>query len=79
MKYRIYYDKTEDGVAWWSIDEGTQDTEVRVRWISINPGVALNNGCNTNPHKPSEPSAWFETYNATCSIMNGGALFSAVA
>jgi len=60
--YRVYYDrKDEYGVVWWSVDEGDQSTEIKVKGVVICQCEVLTMTANPNiPQKRDEPTGWVE-------------------
>jgi len=61
MKFRVYFNRKNEFPQVWSIDYGTQESEINVQRVELN-------GCNaTTVYKPegvtdfnSMPCAWFE-------------------
>lgn len=75
-KFRAYFNKRSEAPAVWSIDEGSQDSEINI----IN--FVIGTGCKTesffNGEKPNEnsPVAWFEITAVGFSIHRGIAYFT---
>lgn len=59
MRYRIYFNRSSDAPLVWSVDAGTQDTEINVSRIEIH--TPLESFYNGNKPNPDSPVAWFET------------------
>ena len=88
QRWRVYYDKTDDGKVWWSVDNGDVSTEIRVRWFTLCGGLAAYgnsrppnapwpSGLNTQPTfiDKDEPTAWLEIPTAVAQFMNGCVTF----
>lgn len=59
--WRIYYDRRDDdGKVWWSIDNGTTATEIKVSWFVLNVAGVLSRAPET--HVKGDPSGWIEVY-----------------
>lgn len=70
--WRVYYDRRdESGKVWWSVDNGTMSTEIKVSWF--NCMCPLSSQCSY-VHVEGEPSAWF-SFEATAEFKDGGVLF----
>ena len=59
LRYRIYFNRRSDAPLVWSVDEGSQETEINVSRVEIlTPIKSFYNGKTPNP---DSPVAWFET------------------
>lgn len=70
MKYRVYFHKRDgnDPVV-WSVDEGTQDTEIHVQGYVLNGVYAYSE--SKLDAKAGEPSGWISIPDAHREL-NGG-------
>ena len=73
--YRLYFNYRSTAPVVWAIDEGSQDSEIHVQRIEVEPGVALHS-CFSPVKVEGAPSAWFEL-TAHCRIEGGIAHFTA--
>jgi hypothetical protein len=71
--YRVYFNKASEQP--WSIDEGSQHSEINVKSIRLHH-------CNADSHwdpsikaNPDTPCAWFEIYHAVLQLDDGVAHF----
>lgn len=71
MTYRLYFHKRDgnDPVI-WSIDEGTQASEMHVQWFAL-IGLVAHSRSNLDA-KPGEPSGWIEVEGARARFCGGG-------
>jgi hypothetical protein len=60
MIYRAYYNKTEEYPFCWSIDNGTQQTEVNVMAVIILPPCVATTHCLDERPNDDSPVAWLE-------------------
>jgi hypothetical protein len=71
MTYRLYFHKRDgDDPVVWSIDEGTQDSEMHVQRFSL-IGLIAHSRSNLDA-KPGEPAGWIEVENAKARFYGGG-------
>lgn len=79
--YRIYFNRKEDYPCIWSVDEGTAESEIRVRGVVIMDGLSSYTSSTIGLRPPAgsdlknEPSAWIEVHGFLM-IGNGVAIFS---
>lgn len=70
-RYRVYFNRKREAPQVWSVDEGTQESEVNVC------GFVIHQGCYTSSHyngeKPNEdsPVAWIEVHADYTYLANG--------
>lgn len=79
-KYRIYYNRELDWPQAWSVDEGTQDTEVNVIGFFLD-GVQAKSRVLTKEQRSSlnfkdHPFAWLEVEAPEFITRDGIAIFS---
>jgi hypothetical protein len=73
MLYRVYFHKKENAPQVWSVDEGSQDTEIHVQRVSF---VNCNVWTNTNREaQPSQPSGWLEVLAQRMELSGGCVTF----
>lgn len=75
MIFRAYYNRSTDYPFVWSIDEGTQDTEVLVMAIIILPPCVTTTHCLNEKPNPDSPVCWLEI-SGTLEIVNDIAYFN---
>lgn len=77
MTYRLYFHKRNgnDPVV-WSIDEGTQETEMHIRWFRLERCAGYS--MVDLDAKDGEPSGWIQVDNAFATIALGGAVLTSV-
>lgn len=80
-RWRIYFNKREAFPHIWSVDEGTSDSEILVKWFTINNAFQGSSGHNLYPTSgqnqyvdPNGPCAWIEIV-ARAVFENGGVTF----
>jgi hypothetical protein len=75
MNYRVYFHKRNgnDPVV-WSMDEGTQVSEIHIQGVAIARGVSATTGTNLEP-KEGEPAGWLNLHGAKFKLTNGWAYF----
>lgn len=75
MRYRLYFHKRNgnDPVV-WSLDEGTQQSEIHIQWFHLERVVAKS--VRNLEAKDGEPSGWIEIENAAALIQDGGAIIT---
>lgn len=81
MKYRVYYNRSQDFPQLWSVDEGDQSTEFNVididavgcpvAWRALPPPIRAAEGVG-----PVFPSAWNEIEAAGVKVVRGVAVFT---
>lgn len=59
MRYRVYFNRSEDAPQVWSLDEGSHASEINVQGIQVAGNVPLASAYNPAAELP-EPKAWFE-------------------
>jgi hypothetical protein len=57
MKYRVYYNRSEDAPLVWSVDEGSHASEINVQNVVL--VAAATTRFNPDAQLP-EPKAWLE-------------------
>ncbi len=73
MTYRVYFNRKAEAPQVWSIDEGTQESEVNVQWIKLIDVSAETKYAPTD--KPYDsPAAWFEVRAKYMILTEGGAI-----
>jgi hypothetical protein len=75
--YRVYFNRRSEAPQVWSVDEGTQASEINVQWVSFD-GVSINSYFNpavTREQAEFEPSAWLQLF-ANAHFECGGVRFS---
>ena len=62
MKYRLYYNRSEDIPRVWSFDEGTQESEQIVSAFVIDCGCVARSGADFSAPRVSKevPRVWVE-------------------
>jgi hypothetical protein len=77
MDYRVYYNRHSDYPYIWSIDQGTQDTEINVTAIELHDIARVSSHYDsTVPHGSTEmPCVWFDVLHATLTVTDGRAHF----
>jgi hypothetical protein len=79
MTYRIYYNRASDWPQIWSVDEGSQATEINVQGFELSEvsagAVALPKEAR-HPDNTVAPSAWLEVRNARLDVVAGIAVFT---
>ncbi len=74
--YRIYYNRTAEYPLIWSIDQGTQETEINVKAIKLHRCNLTTGGDPTAPRVSKDvPCVWFEVWHATLVVKDDIALF----
>lgn len=74
MDYRVYFHKRNgDDPVVWSVDEGTQASEIHVQGYTLN-GVCAYSQVNLEA-KPGEPGGWILVQGAFREINAGVAQF----
>lgn len=76
MIYRVYYNRSLDYPFSWSIDEGTQESEVLVLAVIILPSCVTTTHCLNEKPNPDSPVAWLEVCG-DLEIVNDIAYFDA--
>jgi hypothetical protein len=72
LSYRVYYNKHSEAPYIWSIDGGTQDTEVKVKDIQFHKVEAETGGDFAVPIGDQErPRVFFTVHYATLVIKDG--------
>jgi hypothetical protein len=73
--WRVYFNRSSEQPTVWSIDEGTQATEVNVKAVRLHR-------CNADTHwdpsikvNPDTPCAWLDIYHAIMQLSDGVAHF----
>lgn len=62
MLYRVYFNRFSDHPNIWSVDQGTQDTEINVEAVTL---LNCNVTTRSNPQETVNefrPKAWLEVY-----------------
>ena len=73
MIYRAYYNKHSDAPQVWSIDEGTQDSEIHV--LGFVTEGKVQSRWNGERSQPDCPVAWIEIKADGFRVLNGIAIF----
>lgn len=73
MKYRVYFNRCPDFPQMWSVDEGTQDTEINVLGFRLTRGVTAESRSHRCEDK-NVPTGWLEV-NGTLHLEGGIAVF----
>lgn len=60
MIYRAYFNRLSEYPFCWSIDEGTQDTEISVMAVIILPPCVVTTHCLDERPNSESPVAWIE-------------------
>jgi hypothetical protein len=60
MIYRVYFNRFNEYPWVWSVDNGTQDTEVNVMAVIILPPCVTTSHCLDEPPNDDSPVAWIE-------------------
>lgn len=71
--YRIYYNRHKDYPFVWSIDEGSQDTEINLIDVILHKVNRVQTGGDITAPRHSEtvPAVWFDVFNATLAVKDG--------
>lgn len=74
--FRVYFNRKREAPQVWSVDEGTQASEVNVTAFFISDGCTVRS--HYNGEKPNEdtPSAWMEVTADYYYIVDGVARFT---
>jgi len=73
--YRVYFDRRDEhGKVWWSVDEGTPVSEIKVGWFSIQGADVRSETCLEGATDEGEQSGWIE-FEACAFFADGGARF----
>lgn len=73
--FRAYFNRKREFPQIWSIDEGSQDSEVNVREFFIAPGCMVHSRYDGTPVNDNSPSAWLEIHADEYFILTGVARF----
>jgi hypothetical protein len=78
-RYRVYFNRAREWPQCWSVDEGTQDTEVNVCGFQIDgcavASRSLPPGARTGLEADRHPFAWLEV-DGVLTIDGGHAVFA---
>jgi len=73
MLYRVYFHKKENAPQVWSVDEGTQDTEIHVQHVHfVNCYVYT---AQNRDNQPGQPSGWLEVEAQRMELSGGCVTF----
>lgn len=74
--YRVYFNRHREAPQVWSIDEGTQESEVNVIDWFTHQGCTTRSRYNGEKPNDSSPSAWMEVNADNYYIVGGVAYFT---
>lgn len=74
--FRAYFNRKREFPQVWSIDEGTQASEVNVIAFIAHPGCKVASRYNGSKPNDDSPSAWIEIHADHYYIVDGVANFS---
>ncbi len=75
MLYRVYFNRKREAPQVWSIDEGTQASEINVASFFIGTGCTARGRYNGQPANDNSPSAWLEVSADQYFVARGMAMF----
>lgn len=73
--WRAYFNRHREAPQVWSIDEGSQETEVNVIRFECHQGCELVSHYNATPANDDAPSAWLVITAEEMSVRKGVAHF----
>jgi hypothetical protein len=73
--YRAYFNRKREAPQVWSLDEGTQASEVNVIGFQTEPGCTMRSRYNGDKPNDDSPSAWVEIHADYYFIKDGIATF----
>lgn len=74
-RFRVYFNRKREAPQVWSIDEGSQESEVNLQAFVIGPGCTAISHYNGQPPNEDSPSAWIEVQAHGYEITRGAAYF----
>lgn len=74
--WRAYFNRKREAPQVWSIDEGSQDSEINVIAIVSGPGCHTVTRYDGTPVNDDTPSAWLEISATNLHVEGGLAYFS---
>jgi hypothetical protein len=86
--WRLYFHKVDgNGKAWWNVDNGDVNTQIRVGWIGVEcasvysavapyaaQGMPTQGVTPNLPRSANEPEAWMQFYGIA-EFKDGGVVF----
>lgn len=78
MKYRVYYNRSEDHPVLWCVDEGTIKSQIRVQFVRFCGVEAYTQNHKDSPNgnkNQNEPHGWLQIDNCKLAISFGEARF----
>ena len=69
--FRIYYNRRSEHPTVWSLDSGSQATEINVKSVRLHRCNAETHWNPDIPPNNDTPSAWFEVYHAVLQMHDG--------
>jgi hypothetical protein len=75
--FRAYFNRHREAPQVWSIDEGSQDSEINVRSFVTSQGCTVRSKYNGKPSNENTPSAWIEVEAIAYTIHEGICYFLA--
>ena len=75
MTFRAYFNRRSEAPQVWSVDEGSQETEINVKGFVIH-GCTVNAQFNGQRPNNDSPVAWIEIEADTYRILDGVVHFS---
>jgi hypothetical protein len=74
-RFRVYFNRKREAPQVWSIDEGSQDSEVNLTAFVIGPGCISTSRYSGEPANDDSPSAWIEVLACGFEVTRGAAYF----
>lgn len=60
--FRAYFNRKREAPQVWSIDEGSQDSEVNIVGFVVHPGCEIHSRYNGTKANEDSPSAWMDIH-----------------
>ncbi|HEY1808862.1 MAG TPA: hypothetical protein VGG42_09885 [Acidobacteriaceae bacterium] len=73
--FRAYFNRKSEAPQVWSVDEGTQESEVNVKEYLIPPGCGAQSHWNDTPANNDTPAAWITVTARGYKIIGGTLIF----
>ena len=73
--FRVYFNRRSEHPTVWSIDSGSQASELNVKAFYLHRCSAVSHWDPDIPPNPDTPCAWLEVYNAVMEMRDGAAHF----
>ncbi len=76
MNWRIYFNAWQEAPLLWSVDQGTQETEIKVEGVRIDGAIYLDTYTDMTIRRNQKiPCAWIRVFGVMMTVENRIAVF----